>query len=357
MAVLIPSAPAILRAFGHPFGSPAPAVARSEGDAAVVSVGGGHGRPDMSRWEGVTLFHEPWWLDAVAPGEWTTLCAYRKDREVGILPVWKRKVKGFDCWTAPPLTRVLGPAIDLGDGNANSRLQQRLSVTAALLAQIPESCCFRQALDPSTPDVLAFQAQGFETSPHYTIHVDCSDLDTVWAGFRQSTRRFIRTAQADFEVETWSDPKGFVDFYIKNLQGKRLPRLASLVRFESIFETCRARDQGNVFVARDKQKRPAAAVFAAWGHGRLYYILTTRNKEILDYRVVSLIIWRLMAEANARGLILDLDGITSDSILRFLTAFGGVIVPRMIVERYPRGFEALTILRDLARRRRKPTFV
>ena len=72
---------------------------------------------------------------------------------------------------------------------------------------------------------------------------------------------------------------------------------------------------------------------------------------------MSLIIWKLMAEANARGLILELDGITSDSILKFLTAFGGAVVPRMIVERYPRRFAALAALRDLARRRRKPTFV
>jgi Acetyltransferase (GNAT) domain len=343
--------PANLRTLGDEEAQPA--------GEAEPSIGGGNpmAQADRSGWEGMTPFHEPWWLDAVAPGEWTMLFARQKDREVGILPVWKHARRGLTWLTSPPLTHVLGPAIDLGEGNANSRLQQRLSVTADLLKQIPERCCFRQAIDSSVPDVLAFQAQGFTTTPHYTILVDCSDLDKVWSGFRQSTRRFIRKAQSEFDVETWSEPKAFVDFYVKNLQGERLSWRGDLNRFESLYEVCLAKDQGGVFVARDKQKRPAAAVFAAWGHGRMYYLLTTRNKEITDYGVVSLIVWRLMAEANARGLILDLDGIMSEPILKFLTGFGGSIVHRMIVERYPWHYNILISLRNAMRGKRAPTFM
>ena len=312
---------------------------------------------DRSGWEGINLFHEPWWLDAAAQGEWAMLRAYQKDREVGVLPVWKHKRRSFIWWTSPPLTHVLGPAIDLGDGNANSRLQQRLTVTTDLLKQIPKHCCFRQMVDPSIPDVLAFQAHGFTTSPLYTIFIGCSDLDKVWSGFRQSTRRFIRKAETEFDVETWSDPKAFIDFYISNLQGQRLSWRTNLSRFEAIYNACRLRDQGDIFVARDKHSRPAAAVFVAWGYGRMYYILTTRNKEIRDYGVVSLIIWRLMAEASKRGLVLDLDGIISEPLLKFLTGFGGAIVPRVIVQRYPFHFQALTSLRELARRKHEHTFV
>ena len=324
---------------------------------ARIAVAKAAAQPDRSGWQGLNLFHEPWWLDAVAPGEWTALRAYQKDREVGSLPVWKHARRGFTWWTSPPLTHVLGPAIALGEGNDHSRQQQRLSVTADLLKQIPNACCFRQAVDPSTADVLAFQAQGFASSLHYTIVVGCGDLDKVWSGFRQSTRKFIRKAEVEFDVETWSDPKAFVDFYIRNLQGDRLSWRSDLSRFEALYGACRLRDQGDVFVARDKHKRPAAAVFAAWGHGRMYYILTTRSKDIKDYGVVSLIIWRLMAEAHKRGLNLDLDGVISEPILKFLTGFGGTVVPRIIVQRYPWRFRALMALRNLAQRKHEPTFV
>jgi hypothetical protein len=313
--------------------------------------------PDRSAWEGIHLFHESWWLDAAAPGEWTTLSAYRNDREVGILPVWKRTNRGFTWWTSPPLTHVLGPAIDLGGGNAHSRQQRRLSVTADLLKQIPRHCCFRQVVHSSVPDVLAFQAEGFAASPHYTILVDCSDLDKVWAGFRQSTRRFIRKAQDEFEVETWSDPRAFVDFYVNNLQGERLGWYSNLSRFEAVHEACRLRGRGGIFVARDKHKRPVGAVFAAWGHGSIYYVLATRDKQIADYGVISLIIWRLMAEAHDRGLTLDLDGVISEPVLKFLAGFGSAVVPRMTVNRYPQRFEVLMALRNLARRGNQPTFV
>ena len=305
----------------------------------------------------MTLFHEPWWLDAATRGEWITLTAYHRDRKVGILPVWKHSRRGFSWWTSPPLTHVLGPVIDLGDGNSSSQRQQRLSVTESLLAQIPERCCFRQMLDPSVPDVLAFQAQGFVTAPHYTLLINCSDLDKVWSGFRQSTRKFIRKAQGEFEVETWDNPQGFIDFYTRNMRGEPISWRTSLECFESIYAACRAKDQGNIYAARDKQGRLAAAVFAAWGHGKLYYLMTTRSKEVTDYGVVSLILWKLAAEANARGLTLDLDGIISGSILKFLTGFGGTVVPRMIVERHPWHYKALTSIRDLMRRRRGQTLV
>lgn len=297
----------------------------------------------------MTLFHEPWWLDAVTGGQWALLIACHKDHEVGILPVWKHHRRGFWWWTTPPLTHVLGPVIDLGDGNSSSRRQQRLTVTENLLAQIPQSCCFRQLIDPSVPDVLAFQARGFVTAPHYTILIDCSDLDKVWAGFRQSTRRFIRKAQGEFEVETWDDPRGFVDFFAKNMQGAPISWRSNLDHFEPLYAACRQRDQGNIYVARDRQGRMAAAVFATWGHGKLYYHMTTRNKEIADYGVVSLIIWKLMAEANARGLTFDLDGIISESILKFATGFGGEVVPRIIVERYPKHYNAMMSVLALMR--------
>jgi hypothetical protein len=40
-----------------------------------------------------------------------------------------------------------------------------------------------------------------------------------------------------------------------------------------------------------------------------------------------------MQEAHARSLVLDLDGIISRSVYCFLSGFGGVARPRMIVEK------------------------
>ncbi len=93
------------------------------------------------------------------------------------------------------------------------------------------------------------------------------------------------------------------------------------------------------------------------GHGRMYYILATRNKEVADYGVVSLIIWRPVTEAHNRGLTLDLDGVISEPVLKFLMGFGSTVVPRLTVKRCPRRFEILMALRNLARRSDRPTFV
>jgi hypothetical protein len=122
-----------------------------------------------------------------------------------------------------------------------------------------------------------------------------------------------------------------MDFYCKNLQGAKVG--ASFDRLPALYDACIARDSGKILAAYRPNGELAAAIFIVWGLGRAYYLLTTRDKTIRDFGVVSLLIWRAMQEAHARSLVLDLDGIISRSVYHFLSGFGGVVRPRMIVEK------------------------
>jgi hypothetical protein len=123
-------------------------------------------------WEGATIFHSEWWLDAVAPGEWRKLEVAIGGRTVGVLPIWERPTRAIKRLALPPFTPILGPAIDVGDGGESTRMHRHFEITSDLLAQVPRAATFKQVLDWTTPDVVAFQAAGYRTRPLYTILVD-----------------------------------------------------------------------------------------------------------------------------------------------------------------------------------------
>jgi hypothetical protein len=294
--------------------------------SSVESTGDGFER------EGETIFHSDWWLDAVAPGQWRKLTVTQGGRLVGALPLWENSRFGIRRWVMPPFTHVFGPVVDSGCGTANARMHRRFSITRELLEQIPRAALFRQTLDHTVPDILAFQAAGYRAYPHYTILVDCKNLEDVWSGMRQKTRRFIRRAEETYSTSVYYDIENFIRFYGNNLEGERLSG-GWFDRLPALYEACVARDSGKILAAYDPKGDLAAAVFFVWGLGRMYYLLTTRAKTSPDFGVVSMLIWKAMQQAHARSLVLDLDGIISQSNYRFLSGFGGVAQPRMVVYR------------------------
>jgi Acetyltransferase (GNAT) domain len=298
-------------------------------DAAIFSPIAPSG--DRSAWEGETIFHSDWWLDAVAPGQWRRLTVSRGGRLAGVMPLWENSRFGIRRWIMPPFTHVFGPVVDTGCGSANARMHRRFSITRELLEQIPRAALFRQTLDHTVPDVLAFQAAGYRAYPHYTILVDCNNLDQVWSGMRQKTRRFIRRAEETYSTSSYYDVENFIQFYSNNLGGEILSGLFN--RLPALYAACVARDSGKILAAHSANGELAAAAFFVWGFGRMYYLLTTRAKTSSDFGVVSLLIWRAMQEAHARSLVFDLDGITSQSSYHFLSGFGGVTQPRMVIHR------------------------
>jgi hypothetical protein len=149
---------------------------------------------------------------------------------------------------------------------------------------------------------------------------------------RQKTRRVIRRAEEKYSTSTCADIKQFMEFYYRNLQGAKVNWGFS--RLAALYDACIAHDSGKILAAYRPNGELAAAIFVVWGLGRAYYLLTTRDKTMRDPGVVSLLVWRAMQEAHARSLVLDLDGIISRSVYCFVSGFGGVARPRMIVEKH-----------------------
>jgi hypothetical protein len=288
----------------------------------------------------MSLFHEPWWLTAASGGHFKESVVKQGNDIVGRLPYVLRQRGPFLVVRMPPFTHLLGPAIDAGDGKPQTRLQRRMSITRSLLDQLPRHSYFQQHLDPSLDgglaiaDGLAFQERKFDVMHQYTFEIDCRrSMDDLSSGLYLKTRQHIRRAEKEYSVCSVDDAVSFRDFYLKNLDTWGRRNRIEFEHFPALFAESRARQSGVILGAFDGAGVPVAMTYLVWGHGIMYYLLSTRSFHSADHGAVSLLIWCAMKRAHEMDLVFDLDGVYSSGTARFLSNFGGHIKTRLLIRR------------------------
>jgi len=205
---------------------------------------------------------------------------------------------------------------------------------------LPRHSYFHQHLDPSLDgglaiaDGLAFQDRKFEVMHQYTFEVDCRrSVTDLSAALYLKTRQHIRRAEREYSVRSVGDPRFFIDFYLKNLHASGRKNRIEFEHFSALFAESRARESGLILGAFDHADAPVAMTYLVWGHGTMYYLLSTRSFHSTDSGAGSLLIWCAMKQAHEMGLVLDLDGVYSSGTARFLSNFGGDIKTRLLIRR------------------------
>lgn len=305
-----------------------------------------------------TIFQEAWWLDIAAPG-WRELTVEAGGRTVARLRYRPTTQGPFRLCGPPPMSRVAAPVVlDVAGHKPESRQRRALALIGELLDRLPPFDLVRFALDAAETDILPYLGRDFRPLVQHTFLIDCAKApEAIWAGLRDKTRNVVRRARERLEVTELADAERFVAFYRQNLGDARSYVALDLV--PALFAAAFARDRGRILAATDAQGRPHAMVMILWDARACYYYLSTRDAKVADLGAVGLLVWRAMAEAQRRGLVFDLDGVTSASRLQFLLGFGGAVASRFVVERGSLAWDAYAGLRDFGRRvlgRRHPAF-
>jgi lipid II:glycine glycyltransferase (peptidoglycan interpeptide bridge formation enzyme) len=285
-----------------------------------------------------SLFHESWWLDAVTAGDFSEVQVMRGDYLAGRLPFVTTWRKGFRILGMPTFTHLLGPAVNSSDGKTQTRITNRLSIVSALIEQLPRFDFFKQVIDPSLDeglaliDGLAFQRHGFQIGHQYSFQIDCrAKLDLLLAEMHFKVRQHIRRAEEQCSIETVDDPHRFVSFYIDNLTKAKRRSYMDLHRFPILFSECRARNRGEILAATRPDGVPVAMTFLVCDDQMMYYLMSTRDADVRDSGSASLLVWSAMKRAHERGLLFDLDGVSTAGTSRFLSGFGGAIKTRLVI--------------------------
>lgn len=281
-----------------------------------------------------TIFHEPWWLDAVCPG-WQEVSVRQDGKVVARMPFMVKRVMGVTGLCMPPLTHTLGPQLPVIGG----RMLNDRGLLNELWEQLPRHRYFSQTCDPAMDHGLAAYARGYDTRLGYTQRIPAgTGMEPFLKGMRRATRRLTRIGERTLEVDRGLGIDEFCAFYATSVQENHGIRWSTQRRRHEtklrirVYEACRARDAACLLGARDDKGTLQAAIMPVWGHGVMYYLQTARRHDAAQ-GAVHLLVYEAVRLAQDRRLTFDFDGFLRPDAVNFLTGFGGEVHKRLIISR------------------------
>jgi lipid II:glycine glycyltransferase (peptidoglycan interpeptide bridge formation enzyme) len=279
-----------------------------------------------------TIFQEPWWLDAVAPGAWRLLDVIRGGEVAARMPIVVTRKFGFRIIRNPPLTPTLGPWLRASTANPPKRLAMEKELLNDLIDQLPPWDYFEAAFHPQLTNWLPFYWRGFQQTTRYTyILDDTSDPDRVWNGLQDTVRRNIRKARKELSVRTDLSLEAVLKLTTMTFrrEGLALPFSHELVR--RIDAACASRDARRMFFAEDMNGRLHAALYVVMDGKSAYYLFGGADPDLRSSGAQNLLLWEAMRLASTRGIKFDFEGSMVEPIERVFRGFGARQAPYLQV--------------------------
>lgn len=285
-----------------------------------------------------TVFQQPWWLDATAPGAWDAVEIEENGRVVARLPFVFKKRLGLRVLGQPQLTQSLGPWIErpLGETPAK-RLSREKDLYAKLIAKLPRFDVFQQNFAPDVSNWLPFYWEGFSQTTRYSYVLDgIRDEDRTYAGISKSGRQTIRHAQKSIEVQVSEDVETVLDLAAKTFgrQNSSLPYDPDLLR--RIDDAARRFAFRRAVIGRDREGNVHSAAYVVGDQRRAYLLVSGIDPEHRRAGSGNLVHWQAIREAASFTDTFDFEGSMMEPIEDFYRKFGPRQSPYSSVSKRPR---------------------
>jgi len=287
-----------------------------------------------------SIFAASWWLDAIAPGSWQAHTVEEADRIVAAWPTVTRTSRFGPVYADPPLTPYLGPLFPSGDGAR--RRSRELKLVDRLLDSIGPFAHLEARCNPGFDYWTPLRWHGFRQTTNYTWRLlDLSDLDLVFAGFRENIRGHVRAAEKSGMTVATAELADLLDLHRKRFS--RDPQ-----GIEAIEAAAARRGVRTILVARDAEGVARAGGYFVHDERMTTYLLAATDAEVRG--AATLVLWAAIRQAAARRTGFDFEGSMLKPVESFVRSFGGVPVPYSIVwKTASRAFSAERALKRTAR--------
>lgn len=308
-------------------------------------------RPSGRQDTAYSIFQQPWWLEATAPGRWDEVTVEDNGRIIARLPFVLTKRLGFRVLGQPALTQALGPWIETPKGTHSKKLTREKELYSQLIGSLPKHDHFRQNFHGEVTNWLPFYWEGFSQSTRYSYVLDgLGDPTKLFAGFSKTTRGLIRQAEKVIEVSESDDVEEVLRLAEKtfNRQGKPLPYSPQLLR--RIDAGAKRHAHRRALVARDEAGRAHAAAYIVGDDARAYLLVTGADPELRRSGAGNLVHWAAIQAAAEFTDIFDFEGSMLAPIEEFYRKFGAAQFPYSFVSRNSKlGLLAFAAKRMLSR--------
>ncbi|HYV91951.1 MAG TPA: GNAT family N-acetyltransferase [Chitinophagales bacterium] len=250
-------------------------------------------------WPDAPLFHQPWWLDAVAGDAWD-VCMVKDGEEMKayFLYAIKNDLQGFQI-IMPMLTQFLGPNYKLKAQSARKRLNEETEMLEALLHQLPAAAFFESRWHFHFQNWLPFYWKGFLQTTRYTYFLpDISNPELLRENFSEKINREINKAEKQFSIEQASDVAAFYSLLVKNFSGKRMKIPFEKKLLQKIFDACCLREAGKIWLAKDAAGKIAAGIFIVKDAATAYYLIGGKDDDFGNSGAMSFLFWNCFRELS-----------------------------------------------------------
>lgn len=302
--------------------------ARSAGDPGKRDAGGASPSPARGSSCSNSIFDEPWWLDAVAPGDWSEVRIEKDGSTIARWPFVARSRFGITVLADAPGAKLLGPWISPGSGKYTTRLSRRQQLLDQLVDLLPTYAVLTQNFHYNHTDWLPLYWRGFRQTTRYSYRLpDLSDLTAIWKEMRENIRREIRKAERQLAVDRDADVET-LEVQLGKTCGRqgRQPGLSAGF-LQRVYNAARGRDQGKVYAAVDSGGRVHASIFVVWNRQSAFYLLGGGDPELRTSGAHSLLLWDAIKDLSGETDAFDFEGSMVRPVERFFRAFGGKQTP------------------------------
>jgi hypothetical protein len=271
-----------------------------------------------------SVFCSSWWLDAVAPGRWHS--HELRDGEERIVAAWPTVVERTRLGVVhrgPPLTPYLGPLLPPGEGAR--RRSRELKLVEDLLELIGPFAHLEARCNPAFDYWTPLRWHGFAQTTNYTWRLpDLSDVEAVFAGFRENIRGHVRAAERSGTIVVEGTLTDLLEVHRRRFSHDP-PAI------DRIDAAASAHDARTILIARDADGRARAAGYFVHDERFTTYLLAATDAAVRG--AAALVLWEAIKRAAERGTSFDFEGSMLRHVESFVRSFGGVPTPYSIVWR------------------------
>jgi len=285
----------------------------------------------------VPIFSKGWWLDAIAPGTWSSVIIENKEAILAAMPFTLKAKAGFTLLGQPPLTQNLGPWIRPSSGKYSKRLAREKDLMEALIEGLPKYDRFQQHWHYNINNWLPFYWKGFTQTTRYTYVIEnISNIDDTFSNFDHSKRKNIKKAEQLIKVVWDISPDTFYENHKMTLskQGQNISYGYSL--FSRLYDAAYSNNSGRTLAAYDYSGNLHAALFIVYDTMSGYDLISTIDTDFRNSGAASLLVFEAIKYVSELGISkFDFEGSMIEPVERSFRQFGAVQKPYHSVSKTP----------------------
>jgi len=271
-----------------------------------------------------TVFHHSWWLEATG-SEFKILGYWNEDGSlIGGIPLPFKKRAGLILYHSPQLTPYLGPIFDLTAVDKTVEklfIMRQFGEELALAIRGFDSLSYTAGA--AAPDLQGFLWAGFCADLGYTFRIEAgTTIDQAFAQISRTHRQKLNKS-AEYTIETVDDVSVLAKLSSQTFERQGIARPYTENYLQRLWQEVSKRKRGIVYIARDLNGRPAAALLTVYDDRTTHQIVSGMDMAVPNSPGGGLLTWRAICDALNAGRTFDFEGSGIRGVEQYYRRWGG----------------------------------